>query len=95
MQPHSRKGVFTMTIEIHQPELEALIHERMQSGAFQSIEDFLLQTLRATPKPVQSSPPLSGRTGADLIAALQSIPYKDVDLEPYRPHMPVSDPVEF
>jgi len=32
-----------MTIEIHKPELEALIQERMKSGAFQSVEDVLMQ----------------------------------------------------
>ncbi len=82
-----------MTIEIHQPELEALIEERMQSGAFASVEEVLLQALRTAPKPVPAQK-LSGLTGADLMAALQTIPYKDVDLEPYRPHMPVRD-VEF
>ena len=34
-----------MTIEIHQPELENLIHQRMKSGAYQSVEDFLLHAL--------------------------------------------------
>jgi hypothetical protein len=82
-----------MTVEIHQPELEALIHERMQSGAFQSIEHFLLQTLRAAPKPDLPSKTLSGRTGADLIAALQTCPYPDdFDFEPKRYPMPVRDP---
>ena len=27
-----------MTIEIHRPELEALIRERMKAGAFQTVE---------------------------------------------------------
>ena len=81
-----------MTIEIHQPELEALIHERMQSGVFKNIEDLLLQTLRASPKPVPISTTPSGRTGADLIAALQTCPYPDFDFEPERYPMPVRDP---
>ena len=34
-----------MTIEIHQPELEALIRQRMASGHFQSVEDLLWQSL--------------------------------------------------
>jgi hypothetical protein len=38
-----------MTIEIHEPELEALIERRMASGEFQSVEDFLLRTLQASP----------------------------------------------
>ena len=35
-----------MTIEIHKPELEALILERMQDG--QSIEDILLRAFRVS-----------------------------------------------
>lgn len=38
-----------MTIEIHQPELEALIRQRMASGKFQSVEDVLIQALKAVP----------------------------------------------
>ena len=34
-----------MTIEIHQPELEDLIRQRMESGAFRSVEDFLMHAL--------------------------------------------------
>lgn len=34
-----------MTIEIHQPELEALIEQRMSTGRYRSIEDFLLRSL--------------------------------------------------
>jgi hypothetical protein len=38
-----------MTVEIHKPELEALIRERMKSGAFQDVEDALLQALKSSP----------------------------------------------
>ena len=37
-----------MTIEIHKPELEALIQERMNSGEFQNVEDVLLQALKSS-----------------------------------------------
>jgi hypothetical protein len=37
-----------MTIEIHQPELEGLIRQRMESGAFRSVEDFLMHALVST-----------------------------------------------
>jgi len=37
-----------MTIEIHKPELEALIIERLRSGAFETIEDVLMQALPRT-----------------------------------------------
>ena len=84
-----------MMIEIQEPELEALILERMQRGAFPRVEDVLLQALK-------SSPPLSGlasaassgspgRTGADLVAAMQNSPYKEITLEPIRHRPPVRD----
>ncbi|MGA7077277.1 MAG: hypothetical protein WBQ43_19620 [Terriglobales bacterium] len=34
-----------MTIEIKRPEIEALIQERLRSGAFESIEDVLFDAL--------------------------------------------------
>jgi hypothetical protein len=71
-----------MTIEIHRPELEALIIQRMKSGGFHNVEDALLQALRTSP-PVEE-PSDEKRTGADLIAALQASPYRELDIEPPR-----------
>jgi Arc/MetJ-type ribon-helix-helix transcriptional regulator len=65
-----------MTIEITKPELEALIQHRIQSGAFASAEDVILQALRS----FNPGHP----TGADLIAAIQASPYKEIDIEPTR-----------
>ena len=45
-----------MTIEIHKPELEALIQERMKSGEFQNIEDVLLQALKSSALAEQVAP---------------------------------------
>lgn len=84
-----------MMIEIQEPELEALILERMQQCAFPRVEDVLLQALK-------SSSPLSGPTsaasngspgptGADLVAAMQNSPYKEIILEPMRHQLPVRD----
>ena len=78
-----------MTIQIRGPELEALILERMRSGAFESVEDVLLQALKASP-PVEATPARSGaRTGADLVAAMQASPHREIDLEAARTSMPV------
>jgi Arc/MetJ-type ribon-helix-helix transcriptional regulator len=38
-----------MTIEIREPELEALIRERLESGAYQNVEDLLMQALKSSP----------------------------------------------
>ena len=84
-----------MTIEIQKPELEALILERMQLGAFPTVEDALLQALKSSPLPSGQGAALSSgapsTTGADLVAAMQASPYKEIALEPRRDHMPVRD----
>ena len=39
------RGAAAMTIEITRPEIEALIHQRLHSGAFESVEDVLFDAL--------------------------------------------------
>ena len=84
-----------MTIEIHRPELEALIRERMKKGAFQNVEDALMQALESSPLPAgkdggpSHKSPIS--TGADLVAAMQASPYKEISLEPVHDRLPVRD----
>ncbi len=84
-----------MTIEIHRPELEALIRERMKSGGFQNPEDALMQALQSSPltagKDTGLSHEMAAATGAELVAAMQASPYKDISLEPTRDRMPVRD----
>jgi hypothetical protein len=56
-----------MTIEIRQPELEALILQRLKAGQFQSVEDVLLDALRSS---APETPPGRGRkTLKDVVAA--------------------------
>ncbi len=69
-----------MTIEIHRPELEALIIQRMKSGGFHDVEDALFEALKMSP-PIEE-PLHEKRTGADLLAALQASPYRDFEIEP-------------
>ena len=76
-----------MTIEIQRPELEKLIEQRMRSGAFRSVEDVLLHALTSG----STAMPQEEVTGADLIAAMQACPLKDINLEPERFPMPVRD----
>jgi hypothetical protein len=84
-----------MTIKIHRPELEALIRERMKRGAFQSVEDVLMQALESTSLPAGKdagpSHEAPSPTGADLVAAMQASPYKEINLEPQRDRLPVRD----
>jgi len=78
-----------MTIEIHKPELEALIMERMKSGGFHNVEDVLMYALEASPLTEATPATAANRTGADLIAAMQSSPYREIEIEPARYRMPV------
>jgi hypothetical protein len=84
-----------MTIEIHRPELEALIREWMKTGAFPTVEDALMQALKSSPLPAEQKADASygkpALTGADLVAAMQASPYKEIDLEPTRDRLPVRD----
>jgi hypothetical protein len=84
-----------MTIEIQRPELEALIHERMKSGAFQNVEDVLMQALKASPtldeKDAGRTNEKSSATGAELVEAMQGSPFKEIELEPLGERMPVRE----
>ena len=82
-------------IEIHQPELEALIQHRLVLGGFDNIEEVLLQALQDAPLPADCGSPGPRSTAADLLTALINSPYKEVDLEPERYVSPISDPVKF
>ena len=45
-----------MTIEVHKPELAAMIEQCMASGRFLSVEDVLLQALKSSSIALPSSP---------------------------------------
>ena len=45
-----------MTIEIHRPELEALIRQQMASGAFRNVDELLAKALGALDEPVSAGP---------------------------------------
>ena len=78
-----------MTIEIHRPELEALIHERMASGRFASVEDALLQALQtSSADPAEPSRP---RTLVEVCAMVRGLT-DDVDFS--RNHS-LNRPVDF
>jgi hypothetical protein len=86
-----------MTIDIQRPELEALITERMKSGAFRDIENVLIQALKSSPLPgekgAEASDEKPSATGVELVAAMQASPFREISLEPGRESMPVRDVV--
>jgi len=65
-----------MTIQITRPEVEALINQRLQSGAFRDAEDVILQALQAT----GTAPPQ--RDPLDLGASIKD---RTVDVGSRRP----------
>ena len=85
-----------MTIEIHRPELEALIRERMKIEGG-DVEDVLMQALTSSPPATEKNAGFSDKkpaaTGADLVAAMQASPCKEIDLVQTRDRMPVRDVV--
>jgi hypothetical protein len=81
-----------MTIEIHKPELEALIRDRMSTGAYASVEDALLAALRSHPRSPQQethAATATQLTGAALVDAMQASPHKEIELESSRIRMPI------
>jgi hypothetical protein len=45
-----------MTIQITKPEVEALINQRLQSGAFKDAEDVIMQALQYSPPKPPTTP---------------------------------------
>lgn len=56
-----------MTIEICHPELEALIQQRMGSGAFRDVEDVLIHALKSLPPAERSKPMPSKMNFAEFL----------------------------
>jgi len=84
-------------IEIQRPELEALIRERMMSGAYHDVEDVLMQALQSSPLPGSETPGHESRDhvamGTELVAAMQASPFKEICLESASVLSPVRDVV--
>jgi Arc/MetJ-type ribon-helix-helix transcriptional regulator len=81
-----------MHIEIHKPELEQRVRRQIASGHFQDVDDFLSKALDALDERMgEPASAHENRTGADLIAALQASPCRDIDIEPERYRLPVRD----
>ncbi len=70
-----------MIIEIHEPELENIIRERMASGEFQNVEDVLMQVLK--PSPARVLPPKPKKSLGQFL--LES-PLRDSGLKLDREH---------
>jgi len=58
-----------MNIQITKPELEALINQRLQSGAFKDAEDVILRALQSPPP----LPPGAGHSGRSLREVFEAV----------------------
>ncbi len=67
-----------MTIQISQPELKALIQERLETGAFQNVEEVLLQALRASALEGKAALPSNAKNLVELFAAS---PFAGLDMD--------------
>ena len=72
-----------MTVIIRLSDEQATALEAKAAAEGLTVEQWI-QKLADTGKPSRDT-----RTGADLIAALQTSPYRDIDIEPERYRLPV------
>jgi hypothetical protein len=68
-----------MTIEIHRPEIETLIQERLQSGAFRDVEDLLLHALRSSE--MQVMPSSRASEAENLVELFANSPFAGLSMD--------------
>ena len=87
-------GSHTLFMEVHlKPEQEEFIQHRVSAGAYASIDDAVQAAIDLLEERESGGrgAVTGARTGADLVAAMQASPFKDVELESTRPVMHVRD----
>jgi hypothetical protein len=62
-----------------QPELEALIQQRLQSGAFQNVEDVLLHALKSSEP--EGDVPARGSNAKNLVELFADSPFAGLDMD--------------
>lgn len=62
-----------MSVEIHQPEIEALIQQRMDTGVFHDVEEMLIHALKSAPEASLSPAVPLGTTLLEAFAELREI----------------------
>ncbi len=62
-----------MTIQIIRPEVEALINERLQSGAFKDAEEVILQALQSSQCPPSQADAPVAKSIEELFAPLRGL----------------------
>jgi hypothetical protein len=67
-----------VTIHIHTPELEALIQQRLQNGAFHDVEEVLLHALKTSEPPAVPSP--NGSEAKNLVELFANSPFAGLSM---------------
>ncbi len=62
-----------MTIQITKPEVEALINQRLQSGAFKDAEDVILQALQCLRPKARATPPDAAHPDRSLREVFEAV----------------------
>jgi plasmid stability protein len=75
-----------MTVIIRLSDEQAMALEAKAAAEGLTVEQWIQKLAESSLKPSHET-----RTGADLIAALQASPYRDIDIEPERYRLPVRD----
>lgn len=72
-----------MMIEIHSPETEAIIRQRMIAGGFPNAEEVIIQALKSSPPPEAPAAPARRRPAArkSLAQLFADSPFKGLDLD--------------
>jgi hypothetical protein len=69
-----------MSVIIHQPEIEALIEQRMATGAFADVEAVLLHALESAPIPTSAQPEFPEKLSLVEVCAMVQGLTEDLDL---------------
>jgi putative addiction module CopG family antidote len=79
-------------MEVHlSPEQEAFIQQRVRTGRFATADKAVQEAVCLLEEQEGCGAASNSMMGSALVAAMQASPYKDIDLEPKRPHLPVHD----
>lgn len=74
------ESVASMTIHFTKPEIEAIIQQRLQTGAFRDAEEVILDALRSSRDPLGASQSDPGPGRKSLARLFAESPLKGLDL---------------
>ena len=73
-----------MNIQITKPEVEAIINQRLKTGAFKDAEDVVLQALQSSPPNVTNTPPPDAPEAKNMFELFAPLRGLNIDFEADR-----------